>query len=68
MFTFPFFCPVCQKVADANADPVALLFGGAGEDFTVQCTDCETMFHALVKQAATGPEVTVKEQTNAGGE
>jgi len=55
---FPFFCPACKQVANAKADPVGLLFGGA-VDFQVQCTECSATFKCAITREH---EVTVKER------
>ena len=53
MLTFPFYCPSCEQVADAKADPVGLLFGKRG-GFTVECSNCETKFNADIQFGAVG--------------
>lgn len=65
MIEFPFFCSNCGQVRNATADPVALLFG-ASPDLELTCSECLTVFRAVVVYEATGPKVTVKEAiTNA---
>ena len=58
MITFPFFCPVCRQVANATADPVGLLFGGA-VDLKVTCEQCEAVFRCEITREH---EVTVKDR------
>lgn len=67
MFEFPFFCSKCGQVRNAKADPVALLFGGS-PDLEVTCSECLTVFRAVVIYEATGPKVTVKEATTDAAE
>lgn len=63
MIEFPFWCPAEQKVANAKADPVGLLFGGTPE-LTVTCVDCETVYKAEVEVG----KIVVKGPANASGE
>ncbi len=58
MINFPFFCPACQTVADASADPVGLLFGGK-PDLNLECTNCNAVFRVTVNREH---EVIVKER------
>lgn len=60
MITFPFFCPACERVADASADPVGLLFAKPG--FTVQCTECDARFNADIKFGAVGQTLEIKQR------
>jgi hypothetical protein len=60
MFEFEFFCPKCGQVRNAKADPVALLFGG-NPDLDVTCSECLTVFRAVITFGAVGNTVEVKE-------
>lgn len=60
MIIFPFYCPACEQVADAKADPVGLLFAAKG--FTVQCSNCETIFKADIQVTATGQKMQLRER------
>jgi hypothetical protein len=58
VITFPFWCPACKKVADAKADPVGLLFGGA-PDLKLKCAECNAVFRVALDRHY---EVTVKDR------
>lgn len=60
MVTFPFFCPVCLKDADATADPVDILFGGG--EVAITCTECKTVFKAEVVDGALTPGKVVSSE------
>ena len=60
MLTFPFFCPGCEQVADANADPVGLLFNAPA--FTLQCTNCNARYKADISYGAVGQSLTIKQR------
>lgn len=60
MFTIPFFCPVCDQMADAMADPIGLLFAGKG--YVLECTTCKTKYNADIQVGAVGQTTTLKGQ------
>lgn len=60
VITFPFFCPGCEKVADAKADPVGLLFDAPA--FYLTCTDCNARFKADIQYGAVGQTLTIKQR------
>jgi len=60
VITFPFFCPGCEKVADAKADPVGLLFDAPA--FTLTCSDCGARFKADIQYGAVGQSLTIKQR------
>lgn len=68
MFEFVFWCPKCDKVSTAKADPGAILFGGGTSDMDVTCSECLTVFRAGVVIEATGPRMKVKEATTDAAE
>lgn len=68
MVTFPFYCPVCQGMVDATADPVDLLFGGGQVDIT--CNSCERVFRADLELATSDKpaKIDVKGERNESGD
>lgn len=60
LITFPFFCPECEQVADATADPVGLLFDAPA--FTLTCTACNARFKADITYGAVGQSLTIKQR------
>jgi hypothetical protein len=68
MVVFPFFCPSCQKMADATADPVSLLFGVSDGQIELTCEDCETTFKANLKHNIQGPSLEIGEKVDESGD
>lgn len=65
MVTFPFFCPSCQKVANATADPVSLLFGASDGQVEIRCEECETTFKATLKHNVQGPSLEIGDEVES---
>lgn len=58
MFKLPFYCPTCNQMADAMADPIGLLFAGKG--FTLECSECGTKYNADISFGAVGQTINLQ--------